>query len=385
MITPANRTNLVSEYYFSMKLKEIAEMNSQGKNVINLGIGNPDMPAPQPAIDELCKAAQTLGNNGYQSYVGLPELRNAFAYWYKTFYRVTLDANTQILPLMGSKEGIMHVSMAFLNPGDKVLIPNPGYPTYRSNTLMVGAQIVEYNLTQESNWEPNFDELEQTDLTGVKLMWVNYPNMPTGQPANYNLYQKLINFGKKYNILICNDNPYSFILNDNPISILEVDGANEVAIELNSLSKAHNMAGFRVGMVAGNSRFISYILKMKSNIDSGMYKPLQHAAIAALHIDTNWYKNLNEQYKIRRQYIWQIFDLIGATYNKNQMGLFVWARIPDSYTDAKQLADNFLYKANVFVTPGSIFGSNGDRYARISLCCPVEVLKEAIERIKAIL
>jgi LL-diaminopimelate aminotransferase len=295
MIQPADRTQLVQEYYFSQKLKEIAQMNKEGKNVINLGIGNPDMLPPKPALDAFISGIECPLNHGYPCYNGLPELRLAFAEWYNTFYQVNLDSNTEILPLIGSKEGIMHISMAFLNPGDQVLISNPGYPTYRAVSLIVGAEVIDYDLKSENNWYPDFEALEKLDLTKVKLMWVNYPHMPTGQPASLELFQQLIEFGKKHNILICNDNPYSFILNDNPISILSIPGANDIALELNSLSKSHNMAGFRVGMLAGKAEYINYVLKIKSNVDTGMYKPLQMAATIALGEKKDWYTTINNE------------------------------------------------------------------------------------------
>jgi aspartate/methionine/tyrosine aminotransferase len=382
MIKPADRTQLVQEYYFSQKLKAIEQMNKEGKNVINLGIGNPDQLPPQNALDEFVAAIQTYGIHGYQSYVGIPELRNAFATWYNTFYNVELDSKTEILPLMGSKEGIMHISMAFLNPGDKVLIPNPGYPTYRAVSLIVGAEVVDYDLKPKNNWYPDFHELEKLDLTGVKLMWVNYPHMPTGQPASLDIFQKLIDFGKKHSILICNDNPYSFILNDKPLSILSITGAKDIALELNSLSKSHNMAGFRVGMVAGNSELIGYVLKIKSNMDSGMYKPLQMAAVKALGNPKTWYNSINKEYKIRRELVWKLFDILGAQYDKAQTGMFIWARIPEKYKHTFEFCDMILDKANVFITPGAIFGSNGDNFARISLCSSSKLLNEAIERIE---
>jgi len=359
-------------------------MNRDGKKVINLGIGSPDMAAPHEAIEAMVNSARTYGTNGYQSYIGIPELRNAFSKWYKHFFRVELDPEKEILPLMGSKEGIMHVSMAFLNPGDKVLVPNPGYPTYSSISLMVGAEIIPYNLKYQNSWEPDFQELENIELSGVKLMWVNYPNMPTGKPASYELYKKLIDFGKRHGILICNDNPYSFILNDYPISILEIEGAKETAIELNSMSKSHNMAGFRIGMVAGESRLISYILQVKSNMDSGMYKPLQIAAAQALSCNEDWFNRINDEYKRRRELVWQIFEATGSTYDKRQSGLFVWAKIPQDYENSSNFSNKYLYESSVFIAPGFIFGTNGEGFARISLCCNIETLKEALNRIKKI-
>lgn len=385
MIKPAHRTEMVNEYYFSLKLKQIEEMNNHGHAVINLGIGNPDLLPPVNALNLLSQKVLESGVHGYQSYKGIPELRHAFSRWYSNFYQVQLDANTEILPLFGSKEGIMHISMAFLNPGDKVLIPNPGYPTYRSVSQLVGAELVEYDLLPDNNWYPNFEQLEALDLDKVKIMWVNYPHMPTGQPATMELFQKLVAFGKKHQILICNDNPYSFILNDKPLSILSVPDAMEVALELNSLSKSHNMAGFRVGMVAGKSEYIETILKVKSNMDSGMYKPLQLAASKALENTLEWYKSVNAQYIERRKWVYQIFDLIGASYDVKQTGLFIWARIPDTYKDSYAFSDFYLNGAKVFLTPGSIFGSNGDRFARISLCSNEDQLQLALNRMKSII
>ncbi|MCK9628705.1 MAG: aminotransferase class I/II-fold pyridoxal phosphate-dependent enzyme [Bacteroidales bacterium] len=382
MITPATRTTLVNEYYFSVKLKEIEQMNKAGKKVINLGIGNPDMPAPKDAIETMVDSARSYGTNGYQSYTGIPELRKAFSDWYKEFYRVELNPANEILPLIGSKEGIMHISMAFINPKDKVLVPDPGYPTYKAVSLMVGADVINYNLKPENSWEPDFDELENMDLSGVRLMWVNYPNMPTGQPASYNLYRKLIDFGTKHGILICNDNPYSFILNDKPISILEIEGSKGIALELNSMSKSHNMAGFRVGMLAGESRLISYVLKVKSNMDSGMYRPLQLAAVKALSCNREWYESLNKEYIRRRDLVWQIFDATDSVYDKEQKGMFVWAKIPGNFHSSEEFSDKYLHESNVFITPGHIFGSNGEGFARISLCCNEETLLEALERVR---
>lgn len=384
MIQPAQRTQLVKEYYFSKKLREIDTMNKNGDDIINLGIGNPDLLPPQTAIDELNRSNHLPGNNGYQSYKGIPELRIAFAKWYRSFYDVCLNPENEILPLMGSKEGIMHISMAFLNPGDKVLVPNPGYPTYRSVSQIVGAEVLEYNLAEENNWYPDFEQLEKENLQDVKLMWVNYPNMPTGQPASMALFKRLIEFGKKHEILIVNDNPYSFILNDNPLSIFSVRGANEIALELNSLSKSHNMAGFRIGMVAGNSEFINHILKIKSNMDSGMYKPLQLAAVKALESSFDWYQSINEEYAKRRELVYQIFDLVDAQYSKDQKGMFVWAKIPKAFKDAYSFSDVFLNEAKVFITPGTIFGNNGERFVRISLCSSQNKLQESIKRIEKV-
>lgn len=385
MIKPAERTHLVKEYYFSKKLAEIDAMNKNGEDIINLGIGNPDLLPPQNAIKQLMYSAAQPGNNGYQSYRGIPELRNAFANWYQRFYQVSLNPENEILPLMGSKEGIMHISLAFLNPGDEVLIPNPAYPTYRSVSLLVGANIIEYDLKSDNHWYPNFEELEKLDLSKVKIMWVNYPNMPTGQAASIDLFEKLVAFGLKHEILICNDNPYSFILNEIPISIFTVPQAKQIALELNSLSKSHNMAGFRVGMVAGNSCFIKDILKIKSNMDSGMYKPIQLAAAKALGNSKSWYESNNKEYSKRRKWVFKIFDALDSSYDKQQAGLFVWAKISADFSDAYALSDSFLRDAKIFITPGGVFGSEGNSYVRISLCSSTDLLKKSLERIQQVL
>ncbi len=382
LIKPANRISEVKEYYFSKKLREIDQMRQKGINVINLGIGNPDRPPHADVLKVLSSTSANAESHGYQSYVGILELRNAFSSWYKKYFHVELNPSNEILPLIGSKEGIMHISMAFLNKGDKVLIPNPGYPTYASVSNLVEAEMVTYDLKEELNWQPDFEELENQDLSDVKMMWVNYPNMPTGANATLELFEKLIDFGKKHQILICNDNPYSFILNDNPLSIFRVDGAKDIAIELNSLSKSHNMAGWRVGMVAANPTFIQYILRVKSNMDSGMFKPLQLAAAKALEQSEDWYKEVNSEYLERRKLVWEIMDTLNCKYDKNQSGMFIWAKIPDTLESAIQLSDDILNKAHVFITPGSIFGKQGERYIRISLCSKQEVLKESIHRIK---
>ncbi len=381
-IQPANRISEVKEYYFSKKLREIDELRAKGFDIINLGIGNPDRPPAESVLEELHLASENNANHGYQSYIGIPELRNSFANWYKEYFKVELNPASEILPLMGSKEGIMHISMAFINKGDKVLVPNPGYPTYSSVSNLVEAQTIKYDLKEELNWQPDFEELEKQDLSDVKLMWVNYPNMPTGANATIELFEKLIAFGKKHQILICNDNPYSFILNDNQLSLLQVEGAKDIAIELNSMSKSHNMAGWRIGMIATNSTFAQYILRVKSNMDSGMFKPLQLAAAKALSLDKEWYKEVNKEYIERRVFAREIMDTLGCTYDKNQSGMFLWAKIPDNMESAIAYSDEILNKANVFITPGAIFGNNGDRYLRISLCTKQELLKETIKRIK---
>ncbi len=383
-IVPADRVGSVQEYYFSRKLKEVAEMNAAGKDVINLGIGSPDLPPSEDTIETLCEHARKANEHGYQPYVGIPELREAFANWYKTWYGVELNPKTEIQPLIGSKEGILHISLAFLNPGDGVLVPNPGYPTYSSVSHLVGAKLIHYELKEELGWQPDFDELEKMDLSGVKLMWTNYPNMPTGANAGMELYQKLVDFGRRHQIIICNDNPYSFILNEHPLSILSVPGAKEICIEMNSMSKAHNMPGWRMAMLASNAQFVQWILKVKSNVDSGQFKPMQYAAVAALAAPKAWYDKMNETYRSRRALAGEIMHAIGCEYDENQVGMFLWGRIPDSISHSEALADKVLYEANVFLTPGFIFGSQGDRYIRISLCCNNTMLQKALDRIKKI-
>lgn len=381
-IAPATRLNNVSEYYFSRKLKEVAQMNAEGKNVISLGIGSPDLPPSQETLQTMCE--QTLRNDvhGYQPYVGIPELRKGFSDWYKKWYHVDLDSNTEIQPLIGSKEGILHVTLAFVNPGEEVLVPNPGYPTYTSLSTLLGAKVIPYNLKEENRWMPDFEELEKMDLSKVKLMWTNYPNMPTGANASMELYEKLVSFARKHNIVIVNDNPYSFILNDQPLSILSVPGAKECCIEFNSMSKSHNMPGWRVGMLASNAQFIQWVLKVKSNIDSGMFRPLQLAAAKALACDASWYAEINSVYSERRGLAGEIMRTLGCTYDENQVGMFLWGKVPESCENVEALTDKVLYEANVFITPGFIFGSNGARYIRLSLCCNKEMLANALERIK---
>jgi LL-diaminopimelate aminotransferase len=381
-IKPANRLNSVSEYYFSAKLREVGEMNAAGKNVINLGIGNPDLPPSDQTIAALAAEAQKPNTHGYQSYVGIPELRNGFAQWYKKWYDVELNPATEIQPLIGSKEGILHITLAFVNPGDSVLVPNPGYPTYTSASRICEANIVSYDLDENNNWEPDFEALEQMDLSSVKLMWVNYPNMPTGANASIELYQKLVAFGKKHSIVICNDNPYSFILNDEKLSILSVEGAKDICIEMNSMSKSHNMAGWRMAMLATNAEFVQWILKVKSNVDSGMFRPMMVAAVAALQNSEEWHAEMNKVYTRRRVLACKIMDALDCVYDTKQVGMFLWAKIPDRYKDSGELADEILYGKNVFITPGFIFGDKGNRYVRISLCCPEPMLEEALNRIK---
>ena len=379
----ATRLESVQEYYFSRKLKEIAHMNAEGKNVISLGVGSPDMPPSEETIKTLCEHAHRSNAHGYQPYVGIPELRQAFADFYKKWYQVILNPTNEIQPLIGSKEGILHITLALINPGEQVLVPNPGYPTYTSLSTLLGAEVIPYDLTEENGWLPDFDALEQLDLSKVKLMWTNYPHMPTGTNATLELYQKLVDFGKKHHIIIVNDNPYSFILNKKPLSILQIEGAKDCCIELNSMSKSHNMPGWRIGMVASNATFIEWILKVKSNIDSGMFRPMQLAAATALHNDESWHEEMNfNLYQKRRHLAEQILETLQCTYNKSQVGLFVWGRISDHYQQVEDLTEAVLHKAHVFITPGFIFGSNGARYIRISLCCDEQKLAEALDRIK---
>jgi len=384
-IQPADRLNSVSEYYFSKKLKEVAEMNARGLNVISLGVGSPDLPPSDETVAALSREASLANAHGYQPYVGIPELRNAFAAWYKKWFGVELDPVSEIQPLIGSKEGILHISLAFLNPGDGVLVPNPGYPTYSSVSHLVQAEVIPYDLDENNGWQPDFEALEQTDLSGVKLMWVNYPNMPTGASATPELFEKLIVFGKKHGIVICNDNPYSFILNDNRLSILQVEGAKDICIELNSMSKSHNMPGWRMGMLASNKVFVEWVLKVKSNIDSGQFKPMQMAAVAALNNSEEWHRRMNiDLYRNRRRLAEKILTTLGCTFDPAQVGMFLWGKIPDKYADSGELADKVLYDANVFIVPGFIFGDKGKRYVRLSLCANDETLGKALERVKGV-
>lgn len=382
LIQPASRLGEVKEYYFSIKLREIAQMRAEGKYVINLGVGSPDLPPSQEAIEELVLHSRQRGNHAYQSYKGIPELRKAFSDWYRRWFKVNLDPDHEILPLIGSKEGIMHIAMTFLEAGDEVLTPNPGYPAYRAVSNLTGASIREYLLKEKHGWIPDLDALAKTDLSRVKIMWLNYPNMPTGTRATTPFFQELVDFAREHRILICNDNPYAFILNEQPLSILAIEGAKEVAIELNSMSKSHNMAGWRIGMLAGKADYLNHILRFKSNMDSGMYKPAQLAAAKALQSPLSWYKNLNAVYRERRAKAWAIMDQLGCVYQEDQVGMFAWARIPDHYQDAYALSDEALYGAHVFITPGSIFGSQGDRYLRISLCKDGAIFEEALRRIQ---
>jgi aspartate/methionine/tyrosine aminotransferase len=381
-VAPATRLDSVSEYYFSQKLKEVAQMNAEGKDVISLGVGSPDMPPSEQTIEALCAAAHRADGHGYQPYVGIPELRKAFAGWYQSYYGVALDYNTEIQPLIGSKEGILHITLAFVNAGEQVLVPNPGYPTYTSLSKLLGAEVLPYNLKEETGWMPDWEELEQMDVSRVKLMWVNYPSMPTGTPATPELYSRLVDFALRRNIIVVNDNPYSFILNSHPLSILAQPRAKECCIELNSMSKSHNMPGWRIGMLASNGEFIRYVLKVKSNIDSGMFRAMQLAAVTALQAGNDWYEANNRNYRNRRRPAEAIMQALGCTYDKNQTGMFLWGKIPDRYSHVEELTENVLHEARVFIVPGFIFGSNGARYVRISLCCREEKLEEALERIK---
>ena len=381
MIEAANRLQTVEEYYFSKKLREVNLLIASGKPVINLGIGSPDMQPPQKVVDAISESFKNPNAHKYQSYQGLPELRDAMSRFYKEHFSVYLSPSTEVLPLMGSKEGIMHISMAYLNEGDEVLIPNPGYPTYQSVTKLVGAKGVLYELDEANNWMPDFDALEKLNLSKVKLMWVNYPHMPTGvQPTNH-VFEALVSFGKRHNILIVNDNPYSFILNDLPKSILSVEGAKEVCLELNSLSKTFNMAGWRVGMVVGDSTHINNILRVKSNMDSGMFYGIQKGAIEALKCSKMWFATLNNVYQERRNLVWKLADALNCTYDKNATGLFVWAKLP-AYVKSEEFIDLILKENHIFLTPGTIFGSKGEGYIRFSLCASTEDLEEAIARVK---
>lgn len=380
-IRPAHRVEEIKEYYFSRKLREIAMLREQGVDVISLGIGGPDLPPPTEVTATMCRGVNDPSAHGYQPHVGLPELRREFAQWYKRWYGVTLNPATEFQPLIGSKEGVMHISLAFLNPGDGVLVPDPGYPTYSSVSKLVGAEIFTYPLTREGEWQPDFDALEKLPLDRIKMMWLNYPHMPTGAPARMSTFRKAVDFARRHNILLVHDNPYSFILNPTPMSIMQVDGAKDVVIEMNSLSKSHNMPGWRVGVAVSNPMFISWLLKVKSNIDSGQFKPLMLAAAEALRQPDEWHQRLNEEYGRRRQVAEQIMDALGCDFDSSQSGLFLWGRIRREGIKSEELADAVLEQANVFVTPGSIFGVHGEGYIRLSLCTPVERLQEALERI----
>ncbi len=381
MILPARRLDGISEYYFAGKLREIAQRQRDGHAVLNFGIGSPDLP-PAPAVMEaLTQAALLPQSHGYQSYTGIPALRSAWANWYARHYGVTLDADRNILPLIGSKEGIVHVAMTFLEPGAVALVPDPGYPAYTAATRLAGATVQLYHLTADHNWLPDLDALAKSDLRSVKIMWVNYPHMPTGAPASAEVFQRLVDFGRQHNILIVNDNPYSFILNEHPISILAATGAEDVALELNSLSKSHNMAGWRVGMVAGHPDYLAAILRFKSNMDSGQFLPVQLAATQALQLPDTWYTDLHTIYRQRQEVAFSILEALDCTFDRAQQGMFVWAKIPDHYADGYALSDELLYEKDLFLTPGGIFGLNGQRYIRISLCSPVETLQRGLKRL----
>jgi aspartate/methionine/tyrosine aminotransferase len=381
IVKPADRTGNVQEYYFSQKLAQIDKMRREGSDVINLGIGSPDQPPSENTVSALIAEAKKSDSHGYQSYTGIPALRKAFSEWYKKYFHVNLNPDNEILLLMGSKEGIMHISMAFVNPGDEVLVPDPGYPTYSSVTYLVGGIVRKYDLSEESGWLPDLESLEKSDLSKVKLMWVNYPHMPTGVKGSMDLFEKLVAFSKRHGILLCNDNPYSFILNNDYKSLLSVDGAKETVLELNSLSKSHNMAGWRIGMVAGHSDYIKSVLKVKSNMDSGMFLAMQMAAVEALNNHESWYTSVNTVYIRRRKIVEEIMDLLNCRYDKTQVGLFVWGRIPEDIPDCESYIEEMLMKTLVFITPGFIFGRNGERYIRISLCATEEKLNEAKNRI----
>ncbi len=381
IIPASKRLGEVKEYYFSHKLREIARLRANGLDVLNLGIGSPDL-APHPSVIKCLQEESAKPNtHAYQSYTGLPELRTAFSNWYERYFAVSLNPSSEVLPLIGSKEGIMHISMAFLNEGDEVLVPNPGYPSYSSATRLAGGKVRSYELKAANNWQPDLDRLAQTDLSKVKIMWVNYPHMPTGTVTTNELFKDLIAFAKTHEIVVINDNPYAFILNDEPRSILAVDGAKEVALELNSLSKAHNMAGWRVGMLAGAKAYLDVVLRFKSNMDSGMFKPVQLAATKALLLPQNWYDQQNDIYRVRKKVAQQIMQALNCKYDEKQVGLFIWAKVPAVYENAYELSDEILDNNAVFITPGGIFGTAGEQYIRISLCSSVDVLQIALNRI----
>jgi len=383
----ADRVNEIQEYYFSRKLKEVAKLNAEGQDIISLAIGSPDLPPSKQTIEKLCEVARMPDAHGYQPTMGTPELRKAMAGFYQRWYGVTLNPQTEILPLIGSKEGILHVTLAFVNPGDKVLVPDPGYPTYTSLSKILGAKVVNYSLCEDNDWQPDFDMLEKMDLTGVKLMWTNYPNMPTGAAADMETYVRLVAFAKEHDLVVVNDNPYSFILNEGEkCSIMQVEGAKDCCIELNSMSKAYNMPGWRVGMCVSNPKFMSWILKIKSNIDSGTFRGIQLAAAEAYNTNTpEWHHEYNVQiYKHRRKIAQQIMAALGCTFDSRQVGMFLWGRIPEKYADAEELTERVLHEAKVFITPGFIFGSNGKRYVRISLCANEEKMAQALCRIRSV-
>lgn len=382
-IKPASRLDAVQEYYFSRKLKEVARLNAEGQDIISLAIGSPDQPPSPQTIDKLCEVAHDPSAHGYQPTMGTMELRKAMADFYHRWYGVEVDAASEVQPLIGSKEGILHITLAFVNPGDEVLVPNPGYPTYTSLSKILGAKVVNYNLDEDNGWQPDFEELEHKDLSRVKLMWTNYPNMPTGGDARMETYRKLVDFARRHDIVVVNDNPYSFILNEHPLSLLQVEGAKDCCIELNSMSKGYNMPGWRVGMCVSNPQFISWILKIKSNIDSGTFRGLQLAAAEALTTNTEeWHREYNiNVYRRRREIAERIMQALGCTYDDSQVGMFLWGKIAGKYANAEQLTERMLHEARVFITPGFIFGSNGERYVRISLCAQDDKMQEALRRI----
>jgi len=382
IIQAAERLNDVKEYYFARKLREIRARVANGESIINLGIGNPDLMPSDATIKELVNRAVEPGNHGYQPYKGIPQLRQGFARWYLSTYGVSLDPDTEILPLMGSKEGIMHISMAFINPGDQVLVPNPGYPTYSSITNLVGGERIDYDLTAESEWLPDLAQLRKRDLSKVKLMWINYPHMPTGAQASVEALTELVAFARENQILLCHDNPYSLVLNPEPRSIFSIEGAKEVAIELNSLSKSHNMAGWRIGVVTGAPAYIQTILKVKSNMDSGMFMPMQRAATEALNNSYQWHHDRNQVYAERRKIVAHMLHTLGCSFDPAQVGMFLWARIPESVANGEAFSEWILNEAHVFAAPGFIFGSNGERYIRFSLCAPTSQIQQALERIQ---
>lgn len=385
MIIPASdKLQYINEYYFSMKLREVKEMVDRGLPVINLGIGNPDMPPSNETIEALIKSSKSANNHGYQSYVGIDGLRQSLADWYSRTYQVNLSFKDEILPLLGSKEGISHISQAFLNPGDIALVPDPGYPTYTSATRLAGAIPYTFSLDENNGWQPKLESVPEDILHKAKIMWINYPNMPTGSAGSKTMFEKIIAFAKKYKILVINDNPYSLVLPaENPVSIFQTEGTKEVCLELNSLSKSHNMAGWRVGMVSGHKDYITTILKVKSNMDSGMFRPIQDAAITALSISEEWHQKRNDEYASRRSFVYQMLDILECTYSTEQVGMFIWAKIPDKYAHAEELTELLLHSYNVFITPGLIFGKNGDRYIRISLCSNKNVLSETVKRLQS--
>ena len=385
-IKPAERLSLVQEYYFSRKLKEVAQLNAEGKDIISLAIGSPDMPPSEKTIEKLCEVARQPNAHGYQPTQGTPELRQAMAGFYKRWYDVDLDDKSELLPLIGSKEGILHVTLAFVNPGDTVLVPNPGYPTYTSLSKLLGANVVYYNLKEDNGWQPDFDQLEELlsrESLKCRLLWTNYPNMPTGGRAQRATYERLVQMARSHNVVVVNDNPYSFILSEERLSILQVPGAKDCCIEFNSMSKSHNMPGWRVGMCATNAEFISWILKVQSNIESGTFRGIQLAAAEAYNNSDEWHREYNiDTYARRRRYAEQIMDVLGCQYDPQQVGMFLWGRIPDKYNQVEDLTEHILHDARVFITPGFIFGSNGERYIRISLCAKEEKLEAALQRIK---